>query len=304
MRKNILKTECCGVKFNNPVLTASGPAGNGEELKNYIDLAKLGGFTTKTVTLNPTEGNPPPRIVDVYGGIINSIGLQNPGFKVFMERNIPFLEALETPVIISIASNYSDELELMAEALNETEIDILEINFSCPNVDKGKEPIGTNPEKIHNTVKKLKKLTSKPLFIKFGPADDILNLVRAVDDANADGVVLSNCPRGMKIDINKMQPILRRDFGGFAGPAIKPITLNQVYQIRKNFPDIAIIGTGGIMNGEDALEYIMAGADLVAIGFGVMVDPETPITTINEMQSFLSKKDMTLNTIRGIAQRK
>ncbi len=304
MNNNYLQTECCGVSFKNPVLTASGPSGNGEELKNHIDLTVLGGFTAKTVTLNPAEGNPPPRIVDVYGGIINSIGLQNPGFKVFMEKNIPFFESLTIPSIISIASNYSDELEIMTKALDKTAIDIIEINFSCPNVDKGKEPIGTDPEKIFETVRKLKRLSSKPLFIKFGPVDDILNLVRAVNNADGDGVVLSNCPKGMKIDINRMQPILRRDFGGFAGPAIKPITLNQVYQVRKHFPDIAIIGTGGIMNGEDALEYLMAGADLVAVGFGVMVDPEIPLTTINQMNKFLSEKKLRVDEIRGIAQRK
>jgi dihydroorotate dehydrogenase (NAD+) catalytic subunit len=303
MYKKITETECCGVKFKNPVLTASGPAGNGEELSSFIDLSKLGGFTAKTVTLNPTDGNPPPRIVDVYGGIINSIGLQNPGFRVFMEKNIPFFEKLNIPSIISIASNYSDELELMTSELSKTAIDFIEVNFSCPNVDKGKEPIGTNPEKIFSTVQKLKKISSKPMFVKFAPVDNILNLVRAVDNAGGDGVVLSNCPKGMKIDITKMQPILKRDFGGFAGPAIKPIALNQVYQIRKAFPDIAIIGTGGIMNEEDVLEYIMAGANLTAIGFGVMVDPEIPLDTIIGLEQYLSTIDKTVDKIRGAAQR-
>ncbi|HOO33734.1 MAG TPA: dihydroorotate dehydrogenase [Thermotogota bacterium] len=304
MNKNRLTTECCGIRFKNPVLTASGPAGNGEELSSHINLFQLGGFTSKTVTLNPTEGNPPPRIVDVYGGIINSIGLQNPGFYDFMTNNIPFLERIAIPSIVSIASNYADELEIMTEELNKTDVNIIEINFSCPNVDKGKEPIGSHPMKIFNTVKRLKTLSSKPIFVKFGPADDILYLVKAVNDAGGDGIVLSNCPRGMKIDINRMKPILKRDFGGFAGPAIKPITLHQVYQVRKHFPEINIIGTGGIMNGEDALEYIMAGANLVAIGFGVMVDPEIPLVVIREMEKFLIEKRLMLDEIRGIAQRK
>src|SRR6056297_1511046 len=152
MIQDILSLEFFGVKFNNPIIIASGPAGNGEELSQEIDLSCMGAFTSKTVTMEKTDGNPPPRIVDVYGGIINSIGLQNPGFKPFLKDQIPFLEQLNCPVIVSLASNYPEEFELMVQALTERKIDFLELNFSCPNVDKGREPIGTNPYKIHSTI--------------------------------------------------------------------------------------------------------------------------------------------------------
>lgn len=302
MEKGILSTECCGVKFNNPIVLASGPAGNGEELSKEIDLSLLGGFTSKTITLHETHGNPPPRIVDVYGGIINSIGLQNPGLETFLSDNIPFLEQIKTPLIISLASNYYEEFEIMINRLNDKHFAFFELNFSCPNVDKGREPIGTIPKKIYSTVNKLKKITNKPLLIKFAPSDNIVELVKASVNAGVDGVVLSNCPKGMKIDINTMRPILKRDFGGFAGPAIKPIALNQVYQVRKAFKDIIIVGTGGVINYEDALEYLMAGANLVGIGFGVMIDPTLPINVIQDLNHYALKKDFNYSSVYSKAQ--
>ena len=302
MIQDILSLEFFGVKFNNPIIIASGPAGNGEELSQEIDLSCMGAFTSKTVTLEKTDGNPPPRIVDVYGGIINSIGLQNPGFKSFMKDHIPFLEQLNIPVIVSLASNYTEEIEIMVKGLNKRAIDFFEINFSCPNIDKGKEPIGTNPNKIYETIKSLKKITVKPIFIKFAPSDNVFELVNASVDAGANGVVLSNCPKGMKIDIHTMKPILNREFGGFAGPAIKPITLNQVFQVRKAFKDIFIIGTGGVLNHEDALEYIMAGANLVGIGFGVMLAPQIPLTIIDDTRNFLRTKHLNYSSVFCKAQ--
>lgn len=302
LKNNILSVDYKGINIKNPIVIASGPAGNGEELSQTIDLSRIGMFTSKTVTMNRTDGNPPPRIVDVYGGIINSIGLQNPGFQSFMTETLPFLENLRIPVIVSLASNYAEELETMVKALDTRNIKFLEINFSCPNVDKGREPIGTNPNKIFHTVKKLKKLTKKNILIKFAPADAILELVQAAISAGAEGVVLSNCPKGMKIDINTMKPILKREFGGFAGPAIKPITLNQVYQVRKQFKDIMIIGTGGVINHEDALEYIMAGANLVGIGFGVMLDPFIPIQIIEQLEQWFKLRNLNYSSVFCKAQ--
>jgi len=292
MDNDRLAIELLGLKIKNPIVIASGPAGNGEELSRAIDLSKIGLFTSKTVTLEKTDGNPPPRIVDVYGGIINSIGLQNPGFKDFMKNQIPFLEQLPLPVIISIASNYLEELAIMVKALNESSCEWIELNFSCPNVDKGKEPIGTNPNKIFETVKFLKKLTKKPLLVKFAPSDSILELVDSSISGGAEGVVLSNCPKGMKIDIHTMKPILKREYGGFAGPAIKPITLHQVFQVRKAFKNALIIGTGGVINHEDALEYLMAGANLVGIGFGVMLDPIIPIHIVEGLSKYMTENDL------------
>jgi len=302
LNEDILSVHCCGIELKNPIVIASGPAGNGEELSRIIDLSEIGMFTSKTVTLEQTEGNPPPRIVDVYGGIINSIGLQNPGFKAFVKETIPFLEQLKVPVIVSLASNYLEEMEIMVKAMNRRKIEMMEFNFSCPNVDKGKEPIGTNPNKIFETVRALRKLTKKPLLIKFAPSENILELVNASVTAGADGVVLSNCPKGMRIDIHTMKPILKREFGGLAGPAIKPISLNQVFQVRKAFKDILIIGTGGVINHEDALEYIMAGANLVGIGFGVMLDPFIPLQVIQEIRQFLISKELNYSSVFCKAQ--
>jgi len=303
LKKNLLSLKWDGLTIKNPIVIASGPAGNGEDLSQVIDLSKIGMFTSKTVTFRRTDGNPPPRIVDVYGGIINSIGLQNAGFKAFLKETIPFLEQLQVPVIVSIASNYAEEMEIMIKELDNKKIDFLEINFSCPNIDKGKEAIGTNPNKIYETVKTLRKLTKKTLLIKFAPTDTIMELVQASVSAGATGVVLSNCPKGMKIDINTMKPILKREFGGFAGPAIKPITLNQVYQVRKEFKDILIIGTGGVINHEDALEYLMAGANLVGIGFGVMIDPLIPMRIIKKMEEWLKYRNLNYSSIFCKAQR-
>ncbi len=297
-----LNVEILGIKIKNPVVIASGPAGNGEELSSAIDLSKIGLFTSKTVTLEKTDGNPPPRIVDVYGGIINSIGLQNPGFKDFMKNQIPFLEQLPLQTIISLASNYLEEFEVMVKALNDRSIEWIELNFSCPNVDKGKEPIGTNPDKIYETVKCLKTLTKKPLLVKFAPSETILELVDASISARADGVVLSNCPKGMKIDIHTMKPILKREYGGFAGPAIKPIALHQVFQVRKAFKNALIIGTGGVINHEDVLEYLMAGANLVGIGFGVMLDPFLPIHIVHGLSGYMSANDLNYSSVFCKAQ--
>lgn len=302
MENNILSTRCCGVTFKNPIVLASGPAGNGEELSKEIDLSLLGGFTSKTITLHETQGNPPPRIVDVYGGIINSIGLQNPGLETFLSETLPFLEQINTPLIISLASNYFEELAIMIKKLNDKQFDFFELNFSCPNVDKAKEPIGSVPEKIYSTLKELRMIANKPLLIKFAPSDNIIDLVKASVNAGADGLVLCNCPKGMKIDINTMKPILKRGFGGFAGPAIKPIALNQVYQVRKEFKDTLIIGTGGVMNHEDALEYLMAGANLVGIGFGVMVDPRLPIDVVKGLNQYALKKDFNYSSVYCKAQ--
>ncbi len=297
----ILKTDMCGIEFKNPVVAASGPAGNGQEFINHYDISKLGGFTAKTVTFNPAEGNPPPRIVDVHGGIINSIGLQNKGINHFLENDVPFLKSLSTVIICSIASNYADETEKMTAMVEREFFPVLELNFSCPNVDKGKEPIGDNPVKLFEAVSRCRKVTEKPLFVKFGPVSNLEEMVKASVDAGADGVTLINCAKGVRIDINTGKPILKRVSGGLAGPAIKPIAVYNVYHIRSKFPDLNIIGTGGIMNGEDALEFIMAGANLVGVGFGLMVDPEICDKINSFMADFLSKKGKTVDEVRSSA---
>jgi len=298
----MLQTKVCGIEFKNPIIAASGPAGNGQELIKHFDISSLGGFTSKTVTLNPTDGNPPPRIVDVHGGIINSIGLQNKGLNNFLEVDAEFLKSIDTNIICSLASNYSDEIAQMTEIVDKYFFPILELNFSCPNVDKGKEPIGDNPLKLYEAVCSCRKKTEKPIFVKFGPVSNMEDMVKASVDAGADGVTLINCAKGVKIDINTEKPILKRVSGGLAGPAIKPIAVYHVYNIRKNYPDLPIIGTGGIMNGEDVLEFIMAGANLVGVGFGMMVEPDITDKIKKEMEEILKRKNKSIDQIRSIAQ--
>ena len=296
-----LKTKVCGIDFKNPVITASGPAGNGKELNTLIDISKLGGFTSKTITLNPKIGNPPPRIVNVDGGMLNSIGLQNDGYIEFKKNTVPFLEELNTNVIVSIGGYTLEEFEVMIKELNNTRIKAFELNLSCPNVSKGGAVISQNPDLVFEIVKKIKKVSKKPIFVKFG-IENVDTLVKKSVEAGADGVTLINCIKGMKIDINTEKPILKRKSGGLSGPAIKPIALEKVYKIRNKYSNLAIIGMGGIMNHEDALEFIMAGAHLVGIGTGVMIDHEIPLNIIKDMHDFLLKKNKKLDEVFSSAQ--
>ncbi|BBE32016.1 dihydroorotate dehydrogenase [Tepiditoga spiralis] len=296
-----LKTKVCGITFNNPVITASGPSGNGEELNKLIDISKLGGFTSKTITLNSKIGNPPPRIINVDGGMLNSIGLQNDGYIEFKKNTVPFLESLNTNIIASLGGYDSQEFEIMIKELNSTKIKAFELNLSCPNVSKGGAVISQNPNLVYEVVKNAKKISKKPIFVKFG-IENVDELVENTVAAGADGVTLINCIKGMKIDINTGKTILKRKIGGLSGPAIKPIALATVYKIKNKYPDLSIIGMGGIMNFEDALEFMMAGASLVGIGTGVMIDHEIPVNIIKNLNNFLLKKNKKLDEIFSSAQ--
>jgi dihydroorotate dehydrogenase (NAD+) catalytic subunit len=271
------------IEFRNPVILSSGPAGNGEEIFKIIPASKLGGFTTKTITLEPKEGNKPPRIVDVYGGIINSIGLQNEGFEKFMNQGIDFLESLDTNIIVSIGGYSKEEFVYMVSTLNKTNFPFIELNLSCPNVKEGKGPIGQDKEVLYNTIKECKKNTSKKIFAKFGPESNLDEMVKVCVDGGIDGITLINCPQGMRIDINTGKPILMRGFGGLSGPAIKPIAVANIFKIKKLFPKLPVIGMGGIINADDVIEFLMAGSNLTGIGTGVMIDPEIPIKIVDEL---------------------
>ncbi|SHE68881.1 dihydroorotate dehydrogenase (NAD+) catalytic subunit [Marinitoga hydrogenitolerans DSM 16785] len=281
--------EVCGVKFKNPIIIASGPGGNGKELAKYIDLNKLGGFTAKTVTPDEKEGNPPPRIVNVKSGIINSIGLQNPGIEKFIKNDLPFLENLDTNVILSIGGDKKSDYIKLIESLNNSSAAFFELNLSCPNVGKNGIPLGIDEIAILDLVKEAKKISKKPIFIKLGVETFLEDLVEAAVKGGADGVTLINSPKGLKIDINKKKPILKKGVGGFSGPAIKPIALATIFRIRKKFKKLTIIGMGGVFSYEDAIEFIMAGANLVGVGSGVMADPEIPIKIIDDLDKYFKR---------------
>lgn len=272
--------------IKNPVFLASGPAGFGPDISHLIDLNSLGGYTSKTITPKPVIGNPPPRIVDVYGGIINSVGLQNPGVEVFKKDILPFIEKTDTFRLVSIGGFSPEDYLFMADSLKNSSVDGFELNFSCPNVKSGKGPVGDDDDVISGIISDIKKITNIPLFAKFGYGDSLNAKAKVSSEAGIDGITAINCPRGMKIDINTGKPFLKRKFGGVGGPCIKPLGVYSVYTLRKEFPDLPIIGTGGIMNYIDAIEYIMAGASVVSVGSGFISDPQIPSVIIKNLRNY------------------
>lgn len=301
-----LKVKVFGTYFRNPIMIASGPGGFGDELKKHLDFSKIGGFITKTVTPNPKEGNAPPRIVDTHGGILNSVGLQNPGIEKFVENIIPQLKALDTNIFISIGGDSPDEFKTVAQIIDNFQfIKGIELNLSCPNVSKGGLLFGKDPTLINNIVSSVTNATNKPVIAKLTPeVTDITEIAKAAIEGGADGLSLINCPQGLRIDINTGLPYLRRGTGGLSGPAIKPIALAKIYQVRNKFPDIPIIGVGGVMSYEDILEFAMAGANLVAIGTGIMINPNLPEEILPKLVEFLGSKGISrYEEIVGIAHK-
>lgn len=287
-----MSVELFGLGFKNPVVLASGPAGNGKEAMEVFDLAKLGGFTTKTVTWKPGYGNPPPRLVEIYGGVLNSIGLENKGFQYFVREELPLLRGIDTVKIISIGGETLDEFVQMVEILNDIPyVDIIELNLSCPNVENGGVLFGKIPLSVRKICESCKKMLSKkPLIAKLSAdVTDIVEIASEAVKGGIDGFTLINSVQGMKINIETGTPYFAHAVGGMSGPCIKPIGIWNVYQVRKAFPDIPIIGVGGIMSGEDAIEYIMVGANVIGIGFGAMVDFDLPYRVIDGIEKFLKR---------------
>ncbi len=285
-----IAVELFGLRFKNPVVLASGPSGNGKEAIEVFDLAKLGGFTTKTVTWEPRQGNPPPRLVEIYGGILNSIGLENNGIECFIKEELPLLKDVDTVKIVSVGGDTVEEFAQMVERLNDIPyVDVIELNLSCPNVENGGISFGKSPSMVRKVCETCKKMSpKKPLMAKL--SSDVTDVVEIASEAikgGIDGLTLINSVQGMRMNIETGRPYLLRGVGGMSGPCIKPIGIWNVYQVRRAFPDIPIIGTGGVMNGEDVIEYIMAGANVVGIGFGAIVDFDLPYRVIDEIKIFL-----------------
>jgi dihydroorotate dehydrogenase (NAD+) catalytic subunit len=285
-----LGIEFAGISLTNPVMVASGTFGYGEEYAELIDLNRLGAIVTKTITLEPKQGNEPPRIVETASGILNSIGLQNVGIDAFISEKLPFLRGYDVPLIVSIAGETFDEYVELAKTLSGEKIAGLELNLSCPNIKYNRKLIFVQDPKVtHRVVSKVRKATSLPLTVKLSPnVTDIASIARICEWAGADGISLINTFLGMAIDVESRKPVLRQITGGLSGPAIKPIALRMVYEVHQAVK-IPIIGIGGIMTPRDALEFIIAGAKAVAVGTGNFVDPRTAIMIIDGIRDYMVK---------------
>jgi dihydroorotate dehydrogenase (NAD+) catalytic subunit len=289
----MLKTEIAGIKVKNPVMVASGTFGYGEEASKFVDLDKLGAIVTKTITLKPREGNPPPRIAETPSGMLNAIGLQNKGINDFIKNRLPFLAKFKTPVIANIAGDSAAEYAKLAKTLNkEPLVKGIEINISCPNVSKGGMFFCFDPKATGELVKTVREETSLPLIVKLSPnVTDIAVIAKQAEDAGADAISLINTLLGMAIDVETRKSKLGNITGGLSGPAIKPVAIRMVWQVAQ-IVKIPIIGIGGIMTGEDAIEFFLAGASAIQVGTANFVDTQAPIRIVEEIQEYLSKNNL------------
>ena len=281
-----------GVEFKNPVMSATGTFGSGMEYGEFVDLNKLGAVVTKGVANVPWPGNPTPRVTEVYGGMLNAIGLQNPGVDVFMERDIPFLKKYDTKIIANVCGKSVEDYIEVVEKLSDTDIDMMEINISCPNVKEGAIAFGQKAESVYNITDVLKKHSRKPIIMKLSPnVTDITEMAKASEAAGADAISLINTITGMKIDIERRSFALANKTGGMSGPAIKPIAVRMVYQCAKAV-NIPIIGMGGIASSEDAIEFLMAGATAVAAGAMNFVNPYLTEELVDGIDRFLDNHNV------------
>ncbi|MCR4628805.1 MAG: dihydroorotate dehydrogenase [Clostridium sp.] len=287
-----LSVELAGVTLKNPVMTASGTFGSGAEFSEFVDLNRLGAVVTKGVAAVPWPGNPTPRIAEVYGGMLNAIGLQNPGYDVFAQRDIPFLRQFDTKIIVNVCGHTEEEYLEVVEKLSDAPVDMLEINISCPNVKAGGITFGTVPHVAEDITKKIKKIAKQPVIMKLTPnVTDIREMAKAVEAGGADAVSLINTLTGMKIDINRRTFALANKTGGMSGPAIKPVAVRMVYETAQTVK-IPIIGMGGIMNADDAIEFILAGATAVSVGTANFHDPKTTEKIVAGIEAYMEKYDV------------
>ncbi|MCD8129734.1 MAG: dihydroorotate dehydrogenase [Lachnospiraceae bacterium] len=278
-----------GVTFKNPVMTASGTFGSGMEYGEFVDLNRLGAVVTKGVANVPWPGNPTPRVAETYGGMLNAIGLQNPGIDVFIERDIPFLKQYDTRIIVNVCGKTVEDYCEVVDKLADQPVDMLEINVSCPNVKEGAIAFGQRTDALFNITKEIKKHAAQPVIMKLSPnVTDIAEMAKAAEAAGADAVSLINTITGMKIDVNRRQFVLANKTGGLSGPAIKPVAVRMVYQAAQAVK-IPVIGMGGIATAEDALEFILAGAAAVSVGAMNFVNPYTTTEVIDGIEDYMRK---------------
>ncbi len=288
-----LSVEIAGLKLKNPVMVASGTFGYGQEYSELFDLNRLGAIVTKSVTLKPRPGNPPPRIVETPSGMLNAIGLQNVGLEIFISQKMPFLRSLDVPVIVNISGDTPDDYVELAERLSTVEgVAALELNISCPNVKRGGMTIGIDPEETHELVWRVRRVTGLPLIVKLTPnVTDITLIARAAVDGGAEALSLINTLLAMAVDVERRRPMLANVTGGLSGPAIKPIAVRMVWQVAQAV-DVPVIGIGGVMGWRDALEFLIVGASAVAVGTANFVNPMAPIEIVGGIAEYLRRHGM------------
>lgn len=284
------KVNLAGVELKNPVMTASGTFGSGTEYSEFVDLNRLGAVVTKGVANVPWPGNPTPRIAEVYGGMLNAIGLQNPGIDVFAKRDIPFLKQYDTKIIVNVCGKTTEDYIEVVERLADEPVDLLEINISCPNVKEGGIAFGQDPKAVEAITREVKKHAKQPIIMKLSPnVTDITVMAKAAEAGGADVLSLINTLTGMKIDINRRAFAIANKTGGMSGPAVKPVAVRMVYQVA-NAVSLPIIGMGGIATAEDALEFIMAGATAVSVGTANFYNPYATVEIAEGIENFMKKQ--------------
>ena len=286
------KVNLAGVELKNPVMTASGTFGSGAEYSEFVDLSRLGAVVTKGVANVPWPGNPTPRIAEVYGGMLNAIGLQNPGIDVFVKRDIPFLKQYYTKIIVNVCGKTTEDYIEVVERLGDEPVDLLEINISCPNVKEGGIAFGQDPKAVEAITREVKKHAKQPVIMKLSPnVTDITVMAKAAEAGGADVLSLINTLTGMKIDINRRAFAIANKTGGMSGPAVKPVAVRMVYQVA-NAVSLPIIGMGGIATAEDALEFIMAGATAVSVGTANFYNPYATVEIAEGIEAFMKKQSV------------
>ncbi len=288
-----MKVTLAGVELKNPILAASGTFGFGREYSQFYDLSELGGICAKGLTLLPREGNPPPRIAETPAGMLNSVGLQNPGVDAFITDELPFLRQFDTKIIANISGNTPEEYGIMCEKLAAAGVDMIEVNVSCPNVKAGGMAFGTKPELTAEVTRAAKKNAGKvPVMVKLSPnVTDITEIARAVEDAGADAVSLINTIRGMRIDVNTRRPVLKMNTGGLSGPAVLPVAVRMVWEVSQAVK-LPILGMGGVSRGEDAAQLMLAGASAVAVGAALFADPFAALTVRDELAALAERQGL------------
>jgi len=286
-----LRVSFAGIEFENPVVVASGTYGFGREYGEYLDLGELGGICVKGLTLAPRAGNKAPRIVETPMGMLNSVGLQNPGVDAFIEQELPWLRQYNTKIIANLSGNTVEEYAVLAKKLSDAGVDLLEVNISCPNVKEGGLAFGVTTQGAASVTEAVKKVSGTvPVMVKLSPnVTDIVAIAKAARDAGADALSLINTLLGMRIDYETRRPMLANNMGGLSGPAVLPVAIRMVYQVAAAV-DLPILGMGGISSGTDAVEMLLAGADLVAVGTACFVDPQAPLTVKRELGAYLDRK--------------
>lgn len=282
-----MTVQIAGVHFKNPIIAASGVFGYGREYEAFYPLSRLGGIATKGTTATPRMGNPPPRIAESPQGVLNSVGLQNPGVDAFIEDELPNLLKKDTVILANIAGSTIEEYAEVAQKLEKTDVHMIELNISCPNVKQGGAAFGVHCESAAAVTRAVREVTKKPLVVKLSPnVTDIAEIAKAVESAGADAISLINTLLGMRIDLETRRPILKNNVGGLSGAAVFPVALRMVWQV-KNAVSIPVLGMGGITTGRDAVEMMLAGADALEIGTAILSDPYAPLRILNEMTSWM-----------------